>query len=150
MKFFSGLIVVVSLMAAVGCTDVPPRGVAPATLSGDAAHPDATTGWVRTELYFGLGPVGQTGGVDNVAWQAFLDTQVTPRFPSGLTVVDAFGQWQGREQDHPEHLRSKIVVLLYKDSSMARASIDAIRTAWKTKTGDESVLRVTLPADVSF
>ena len=31
-----------------------------------------------------------------------------------------------------------------------RARIDAIRAAWKQMTGDQSVLRVTEPADVSF
>ena len=30
------------------------------------------------------------------------------------------------------------------------AKIAAIRTAWKQKTGDQSVLQVTEPADVSF
>jgi hypothetical protein len=65
-------------------------------------------------------------------------------------VVDAYGQWQGVQQTKPERLRSKIVVLLYADTPTQRESIDAIRSAWKAKTGDQSVLRVTQPADVSF
>lgn len=165
----------VSLLATAGCVGVPQRGVpqrgvpaltstpmpasapAPApTLSGDAAHPGSTAGWVRTELYFGLGTSasadssGTEAGINATTWQAFLDAEVTPRFPTGLTVLDAFGQWQGKEQKQPERLRSKVIVLLYPDSPSARASIDAIRAAWKTKTGDQSVLRVTQPADVSF
>jgi hypothetical protein len=105
---------------------------------------------VRTELYFGLGRAGGQDGVDEAAWRAFLDKEVTPRFPSGLTVIDAYGQWQGVNQSQPERLRSKLVVLLYADAPAQRAAVDAIRAAWKAKTGDQSVLRVTQPADVSF
>jgi hypothetical protein len=71
-------------------------------------------------------------------------------FPSGLIVVDAYGQWQGSKQPQPERLRSKIVVLLHADSPAQRDAIEAIRSAWKAKTGDQSVLRVTQPAEVSF
>lgn len=152
MKVFAGFFLAVSLVTAAcaGPAQRGPAAPAAATLQGDVAHPDATRGWVRTELYFGLGRADAHDGVDEAAWRAFLDKDVTPRFPSGLTVVDAYGQWQGKEQARPERLRSKIVVLLYPDTAAARASVDAIRTAWKAKTGDQSVLRVTQPADVSF
>jgi non-canonical (house-cleaning) NTP pyrophosphatase len=43
-----------------------------------------------------------------------------------------------------------MLIILYADSTENRAKIDAIRAAWKMKTGDQSVLRVTEPADVSF
>ncbi|WP_036115360.1 MULTISPECIES: DUF3574 domain-containing protein [Luteibacter] len=153
MKLFAGLILAVSLSTA-GCASPAQRAPgavnASATLSGDLAHPDATTGWVRTELYFGLGLADGRDGVDEAAWRAFLDKEVTPRFPSGLTVIDAYGQWQGKQQSRPERLRSKLLVLLYRDTPAQREAVDAIRSAWKAKTGDQSVLRVTQPADVSF
>ncbi|QWT21378.1 DUF3574 domain-containing protein [Bacillus sp. NP157] len=137
---------------ASGCTSTGPHaahGTVTATLGGDAAHPSTTAGWVRTELYFGLGPV-EGGGVDEAGWRAFLDREVTPRFPDGLSVLDVYGQWQGKTQRVPERLRSKLLVLLYPDTPAHRADIDAIRAAWKTQTGDQSVLRVTQPAEVSF
>lgn len=155
MKVLAGLFLAVSLVTSAYAVPAQ-RGSAAraapvaATLQGDTAHPDATRGWVRTELYFGLGRADARDGVDEAAWREFLDKEVTPRFPSGLTVVDAYGQWQGKQQAQPERLRSKIVVLLYPDSPAARASVDAIRSAWKAKTGDQSVLRVSQPADVSF
>jgi hypothetical protein len=149
MKVLAGLILALSL-AAGGCATPAQHAPATATLSGDVAHPGSTSGWVRTELYFGLGLADGHDGVDEAAWRAFLDAEVTPRFPSGLTVVDAYGQWQGRQQAHPERLRSKILVLLYADGPAQRAAVEAIRAAWKAKTGDQSVLRVTQPADVSF
>jgi hypothetical protein len=150
MKLLAGLFLATSLLASAGCATPMGPNASGATLGGDAAHPGSTQGWVRTELYFGLGRAGGQDGVDEAAWRAFLDKEVTPRFPSGLTVIDAYGQWQGVNQSQPERLRSKLVVLLYADAPAQRAAVDAIRAAWKAKTGDQSVLRVTQSADVSF
>jgi hypothetical protein len=50
----------------------------------------------------------------------------------------------------PERLRSKVLVIDYPDTPANRAKIEAIRTAWKKRTGDQSVLNVTQPAEVSF
>jgi hypothetical protein len=83
-------------------------------------------------------------------WRNFLDREVTPRFPDGLSVLDVYGQWRGKRQSIPERERSKLLVIYYPDSADNRVKIDAIRAAWKKLTGDESVLRVTEPADVAF
>jgi len=126
------------------------------TLKGDAAHPAHTQGWVDTRLYFGLGRADQTEGVHTEArvtesgWLDFLDKEVTPRFPDGLSVFDCYGQWQGKTMSHPERLRSKVLVIDYPDTPANRAKIEAIRIAWKKRTGDQSVLNVTQPAEVSF
>lgn len=137
-----------------GCDHRPEQATAQATapvLSGDAAHPGKTAGWVDTKLYFGLGPADQPEkGVSEAAWRAFLDKEVTPRFPDGLSVVDVYGQWQGAKEPAPERLRSKMLIVDYPDSPDNQAKVDAIRTAWKKMTGDQSVLRVTQPVDVSF
>lgn len=62
---------------------------ATATLKGDANHPSSTTNWVDTRLYFGLGPADAADkGTSEAAWRDFLDKEVTPRFPSGLSVID--------------------------------------------------------------
>jgi len=140
--------------ALAGCAHQPiastPAPVAP-TLSGDAAHPGQTRGWVDTKLYFGLGLANAPDkGVSEAQWRDFLDKEVTPRFPSGLSVVDVYGQWQGKNQTTPERLRSKMLVIDYPDIQENRDKIEAIRTAWKQRTGDQSVLRVTEPVDVSF
>ena len=125
-------------------------GSAP-TLSGDPAHPGATSGWVDTRLYFGLGPADHPEqGISEARWREFLDREVTPRFPDGLSVADVYGQWQGKGQASPERLRSKVLIIDYLDSQQNRDKIEAIRAAWKKMTGDQSVMRVTQPADVSF
>jgi hypothetical protein len=122
-----------------------------AALHGDPAHPALAQGWVDTRLYFGLGPADQVQqGVSEQTWREFLDREVTPRFPDGLSVIDVYGQWQNARQSSPERLRSKLLVIDYPDTPANRAKIEAIRAAWKRRTGDQSVLRVTQPADVSF
>lgn len=88
--------------------------------------------------------------MSEAAWRTFLDKEVTPRFPDGLSVVDVYGQWQGAKQPTPERLRSKMLIVDYPDSPENQAKVDAIRAAWKKMTGDQSVLRVTQAVDVSF
>ena len=154
MRFSSLLVAPILVLAFAGCAHEPAStataAVAP-TLTGDAAHPGQTKGWVDTRLYFGLGPANQPGrGVSEIDWREFLDKQVTPRFPEGLSVVDVFGQWQGKNESAPERLRSKMLIIDYPDTQENRDKIDAIRAAWKQKTGDQSVMRVTEPAEVSF
>jgi hypothetical protein len=65
-------------------------------------------------------------------------------------VLDVYGQWQGKKQTTPERLRSKMLIIDYPDTKENREKIEAIRSAWKKMTGDQSVMRVTQPADVSF
>jgi hypothetical protein len=135
-----------------GCAHkpLPAPAVAP-TLAGDPAHPGQTAGWVDTKLYFGLGPADKPAeGISEARWREFLDREVTPRFPSGLSVEDVYGQWQGTKDPSPSRLRSKVLIIDYPDIQENREKIEAIRAAWKKQTGDQSVLRVTQPADVSF
>jgi hypothetical protein len=121
------------------------------TLHGDAAHPADTTGWVDTKLYFGLGPAdAPEKGVSEAAWRKFLDEEVTSRFPAGLSVLDVYGQWQGKGQKAPGRIRSKMLIIDYPATAENAAKIEAVRFAWKQRTHDQSVLKVTQPADVSF
>jgi hypothetical protein len=125
---------------------------APATaaLKNDAARPEAAH-WLRSELYFGASPAGvPDGGMAEMRWRAFLDKEVTPRFPDGLTVFDAYGQWRDRGSNVIDRIYTKVLVVLYEDTPANRASIDAIRLAWKMSTHDQSVLLATTPVDVSF
>ncbi|TCV91436.1 uncharacterized protein DUF3574 [Luteibacter rhizovicinus] len=150
MKSWAGIVLSLALLATAGCATAPHASEGTATLTGDAAHPDRTAGWVSTSLYFGLGLADGGAGVSEAQWRAFLDKEVTPRFPDGLSVRDVYGQWRGKGQSGTERLRSKELLLLYPDGPRQRADVEAIRAAWKRDTGDQSVLRVTQPADVSF
>ena len=142
--------VVLELSGCAHPAAAPPAPVAP-TLSVDANHPANAHGWVEVKLYFGLGSADHPEqGVSEVAWRMFLDEEVTPRFPSGLSVLDVYGQWQGKKEREPERLRSKMLLIYMLGDEQNRAKVDAIRAAWKAKTGDDSVLLVVEEADVSF
>ena len=137
-------------MGAQAQTSAPSHSTSP-ELHGDAAHPAKTRAWVDTKLYFGLGPADDaTKGVSEAAWRAFLDEEVTPRFPAGLSVFDVYGQWKSKRTGNVERIRSKMLVIDYPATHENAERIEAIRAAWKMRTGDQSVLRVTVPADVSF
>lgn len=150
MKIRHSLSIALIALQLAACATAPAPS-ASATLQGDAAHPSQTQGWVDTKLYFGLGPADQPSqGISETAWRDFLDKEVTPRFPDGLSVLDVYGQWQGKQERKPERLHSKLLVIDYPDTPENRGKIEAIRAAWKQRTGDQSVLRVTQSADVSF
>lgn len=97
--------------------------------------------WLRTELFFGTAkPDGSA--VTEAEWDGFLDAEITPRFPDGLTVLDGAGQWQESDGDIVEE-QSKIVVLLYprEASAESNAEIEQIRAAYEQAFKQESVLR---------
>lgn len=145
------------LLAIAGCAHKTVSVTLPPTLARDPAHPGKTLGWVDTKLYFGLEAADaendqqQAGkGVSEEQWREFLDHEVTPRFPSGLSVLDVYGQWRSKNAASPSRLRSKLLIIDYPNTKENRDKVEAIRAAWKLKTGQQSVLRVTEPADVSF
>ena len=93
---------------------------------------------------------GVTDVISEAQWRAFLDKEVTPRFPDGLTVFDAYGQWLFRGAAEPNRLRTKVLVILHEDSPQRRNDIEAIRLAWKQATKHQSVLWSRQPVEVSF
>jgi hypothetical protein len=140
------------------CATRPATAPAPtaisATLQGDAARPAAARGWARSELYFGVGSEDSgnrtDAGISDAQWRAFLDKEVTTRFPDGLTVFDAYGQWLSRDRAAPSRLKSKVLVILHEDTPQRTADIEAIRLAWKQATKHQSVLWSKQAAEVSF
>lgn len=152
MKLKSALLVaaIIAFASTGSLSRADTPSAAPAALKDDTARPEAAH-WLRSELYFGASPVGVTdGGMAEMRWRAFLDKEVTPRFPDGLTVFDAYGQWRDRGSHATERLWTKVLVILYEDTPENHAAIDAIRVAWKTATHDQSVLLATTPVEVSF
>lgn len=148
---------VASLLAACATGAPAPAPGVPAVVTsayhGDAARPAEGRGWVRTELYFATGRWDATpedAAAAEQRWLDFLDREVTPRFPKGLSVIDVYGQWLPPGSDTPSRLRSKELVVHHPDTPEQAAAIEAIRTAWKQETGHLSVLRSQLHADVSF
>jgi Protein of unknown function (DUF3574) len=102
----------------------------------------------RLELLFGALHVRGTPISDD-EWTAFLDAEVTPRFPDGLTVLQGRGQWRsGNGQLTREH--SNVLVIWHEPGSRTNTNIEAIRSAYKTRFEQESVMRVDSTSCVSF
>jgi hypothetical protein len=104
--------------------------------------------YARLELLFGLGKQGG-GEVSEEEWRAFLETEVTPRFPDGLTVLAAYGQWRSRSGEVARE-PSRVLVIWYRREVDNETAIEAIRAAYKTQFGQESVMRVDGLSCVSF
>jgi|HubBroStandDraft_4_1064222.scaffolds.fasta_scaffold704890_1 hypothetical protein len=136
---------IVALLAATGAVVVE-RTFLPASVVASCGA-DGTT-MARLELLFGLGkPDGST--VSEAEWQAFLATEITPRFPDGLTVLSAFGQWKGPSGVIAKE-SSRLLVVWYKRTSNTDANIESIRQAYKVRFGQASVMRVDGSSCVSF
>ena len=138
-----------SVLSLSGCQSLEPRNT--------ASEEEASESWLRTELYFAVGLVPREEGASldklqegEAMWEQFLDETVTPLFPDGLTVFDAVGQWLSDRFDRPPHLATKVLVILHPDTEAANDKIEQIRKAFLDATGQQSVLRVTMPAEVSF
>jgi hypothetical protein len=100
-------------------------------------------------LYFGRN-IGQTLGVSEEAWDAFVDAEVTPRFPDGLSVADVEGQWRDSETGQIVHEPSKALTIFLVDEARDRASLDAIADAYKTRFQQQAVALVVERSCVSF
>jgi hypothetical protein len=100
----------------------------------------------RVELLFGAA-TNDGKPIDAAQWRDFLDREVTPRFPAGLTAYDAYGQWQ-RPDGAIEKSPSRVLVIWYEGDGRAR--IDAIREAYKKRFAQLSVMRVDSADCISF
>jgi Protein of unknown function (DUF3574) len=94
---------------------------------------------MRETLYFGRNRPGG-GAISDGEWNGFLAEVVTPRFPAGLTVQEASGQWRG-VAGAVERERSEIVTVFHPDTEAARHSIQEIAREYKRRFQQEAVLR---------
>jgi hypothetical protein len=53
---------------------------------------------LEIDLMFGRN-IGSELGVSEGLWSDFVASEIMPRFPEGLTVLDAPGQWQDKERN---------------------------------------------------
>jgi len=114
-------------------------------------RPTATSAevWARTELYFGTNKPDNTE-VTDTQFQDFIDSEVTRRFPDGLTLLIGNGQFRNsagvliREKTH-------VLILFYPlQAQDANKKIQDIRGAYKRYFAQESVLRADSFSLISF
>jgi hypothetical protein len=111
--------------------------------TADTQHGTRTVNqtWMRTELFFGLSTRDGTP-ISTEQWRAFLDHNISPRCPGGLTVVPAEGRWL-----NSNHLiqgeASRVVIILYPPASSTEVdrSITTVVSEYIQKFNQDSVLR---------
>lgn len=104
---------------------------------------------VTAELLFGRN-IGGRLGVGDAAFAEFLAREITPRFPDGLTVVDAHGQWRDADRGQIVREPSKLVLLTFRDEPARRKTLAAIADAYKTRFRQQSVLVSSRTSCVTF
>ncbi len=125
------------LVAAASAATVAPPVAQPQAEPRDTLCGPAGRAHVRTTLYFGL--TRPAGTVSERDWRTFVRREVTPRFPDGLTIWEAEGQYRhadgriGRE-------RSKVLLLVHDDTPRARATLGDLVATYKRLFEQESVL----------
>ncbi len=114
---------------------------------GDAVCQDGTDSFTELNVYFGL-EKGSRGTVSEEEWQSFLADTVTPRFPDGLTVVDARGQWYDTEAGRLYQESTKLLNVLVP-ADAADAGVDAVRDVsdvYKQRFEQQAVFYTSQPA----
>ena len=140
MRLAGALTVAASLAALSGCIStytVPP----PACPAGQEAQRTA-------QLFFGRNIGGQPG-VSEADFQKFIDSEITPKFPDGLTVIDGGGQWRGDENKLIREAAKVVLIVLPKGRDVS-GRIEAVRNAYKSRFHQDSVLLITQSSCVSF
>ena len=133
------------LFPLTACVALPPAAVVTTTISapGTCDGLRGTPG-ITARLYFGR------TRTDDAAWQTFLAERVTPRFPSGFTVIDGSGQWQQRATGRIVQERSTVIEIAATRAPETIWNLEAIRADYRTKFNQESVGLVVSDSCVSF
>ena len=110
--------------------------------------------FVRTELFFGLSKPDRSK-VTELEFQQFVNREVTPRFPGGLTLLSGSGQFKNSSNKIIKE-PANLLILIYPLDRLAPGKaaptqkVEQIRKAYKLAFQQESVLRSDEPACVSF
>lgn len=108
--------------------------------SGVAARGKA---YIETRLFFGTERPDGGPDVTDQQFLSFIDEEVTPRFPRGLTIQDGRGQWRD-SHGAIERERSYELILLYPatEARLRDEQIERIRNAYENAYAQDSVARL--------
>ena len=91
------------------------------------------------ELYFGRN-IGEVLGVSEEAWSKFLDEEITPRFPDGLTVTTIDGQWKDKGSGRIVREPGKLLSLIVEPDAATMAKVGELIALYKVRHKQQSVL----------
>ncbi|MBW5255109.1 DUF3574 domain-containing protein, partial [Streptomyces sp. P01-B04] len=99
--------------------------------------------YIETRLFFGTERPDGGPDVTDRQFLDFIDSEVTPRFPNGLTIQDGRGQWRD-SNGVIERERSYELTLLYpaSEARLRDPQIERIRNAYEKAYAQDSVARL--------
>lgn len=117
------------------------------TADGQFSCPEGMDQFTELNVYFGQ-EKGDGTTVTEDEWRDFLAQTITPRFPDGLTVLDARGQWFDTDEGRLYVEFAKLLnVLVPVDSADAGlASVRQISDSYKEHFNQQAVFHTALPA----
>jgi hypothetical protein len=125
----------VLMLALAGCMSAPKSGCP----AGQAQ--------LRTaQLFLSAKPPAR---ISDNEFRRFVDAEVTPRFPDGVTVVDGGGQWQG-DENRLIREAAKVVMIVLPETGDPAGRVEAVRAAYRTKFRQDSVVVMPPPACVAL
>ena len=89
-------------------------------------------------------------GVTETQWGRFVDREISPRFPDGLTVFEAKGEWRDTVRKTIVHEPSKVVEIVLPGKPDDVEQLNQIAQAYKSRFRQQSVGIVMRGACVSF
>jgi hypothetical protein len=101
------------------------------------------------EFMFGRN-IGRRFAVSEADWRQFVDREIISRFPSGLTMFNAFGEWRDGASNKIMREPSKVVQIVLPGEADDTARLDEIVAAYKQRFKQQSVVVIVRPACVSF
>jgi len=93
---------------------------------------------MQAELLFGRQIAGR-GRVSEAQWSDFLKREVTPRFPDGLTLLRASGQWRDPDTGRIAHEQSFVVRIIAAEAPETLERLKEIGSAYKQRFHQQSV-----------
>lgn len=100
------------------------------------------------QLFFGRN-IGDAAGVSEADWESFLEGEIMPRFPEGLSVIDAAGVWRGKDGSAVHEL-SKQVVLVLSGRPDEKDRLAAVTSAYTKRFHQEAVMTLRSRACVAY
>jgi hypothetical protein len=101
------------------------------------------------DLMFGRN-IGGRLGVNEADWNRFVDREITSRFPNGLTMFNAAGQWRDEATNKIVREPSKLVQIVLPGQVEDIVRLNEIVAAYKRRFKQHSVVMIVRPACVSF
>ncbi|MFE0176471.1 DUF3574 domain-containing protein [Streptomyces sp. NPDC059002] len=107
--------------------------------------------FTETRLFFGTERPDGGPDVTDKQFMAFIDKEVTPGFPDGLTIQDGRGQWRD-SNGKIERERSYELILLYPTTEAKKrdVQIEEIRSDYEKAFAQDSVARLDERTRVDF